>query len=80
MIILKNRSKFITNAGHELKTPLAVIMADIDVFSMTIKEDNGWINSIKSQANRLYSLIRSLLNLANIEEGKIKLELKESLN
>lgn len=67
---IENQKQFITNAGHELKTPLAVIMADVDVLEMTIGEDNEWINSIKSQSNRLNVLIKSLLSLSNIEEGK----------
>ena len=67
---IENQKQFITNAGHELKTPLAVIMADVDVLEMTIGEDNEWINSIKSQSNRLNVLIKSLLSLSNIEEGR----------
>lgn len=67
---IENQKQFITNAGHELKTPLAVIMADIDVLEMTIGEDNEWVKSIKSQSNRLNVLIKSLLSLSNIEEGK----------
>ena len=67
---IENQKLFITNAGHELKTPLAVIMADVDVLEMTIGNDNEWINSIKSQSNRLNVLIKSLLSLSNIEAGK----------
>ena len=67
---IENQKQFITNAGHELKTPLAVIMADVDVLEMTMGEENEWVNSIKSQANRLNVLVKSLLSLSNIEEGK----------
>lgn len=67
---IESQKQFITNAGHELKTPLAVIMADVDVLEMTMGEDNEWVNSIKSQSNRLNVLIKSLLSLSNIEEGK----------
>jgi K+-sensing histidine kinase KdpD len=74
---LEKQKQFITNASHELKTPLAVITADIDVLEMTMGEDNEWINSIKKQTNSLDTLIKSLLNLANIEERKNKLELVE---
>ena len=38
---------------------------------MTSKENAEWIRSIKNQAVRLATLIKSLLNLANIEENKI---------
>ena len=67
---IENQKQFITNASHELKTPLAVITADVDVLEMTIGEDNEWVNSIKSQANRLNVLVKSLLSLSNIEKGK----------
>ena len=72
---IEKQKQFITNASHELKTPLAVITSDIDVLEMTIGEDNEWLQSIKSQTKRLNTLFRSLLNLANVEEGRNKLEI-----
>ncbi len=72
---IENQKQFITNAGHELKTPLAVILADVDVLEMTMGEDNEWIGSIKSQANSLNVLIRNLLKLANTQEGRMGLEI-----
>ena len=78
--IIKNIEKqkqFVTNAGHELKTPVAVIMANADVLEMTSKENNELIRSIKNQAKRLDNLIKSLLNLANIEERKIEVNYTE---
>lgn len=74
---MEKQKQFITNASHELKTPLAVITADIDVLEMSVGEENEWLQSIKSQTNRLNTLIKSLLNLANVEEGKNKLEITE---
>ena len=69
---IERQKQFITNAGHELKTPVAVIMANADVMEMTSPENTEWIKSIKKQASRLDVLIKSLLNLANIEENKLK--------
>lgn len=74
---IEKQKQFITNASHELKTPLAVITADIDVLEMEVGEENEWLESIKSQILRLNTLIKSLLNLANVEEGKNKLETSE---
>jgi len=71
---IEKQKQFITNASHELKTPLAVITADIDVLEMAVGEENEWLQSIKSQTNRLNTLIKSLLNLAKVEEGKTKIE------
>lgn len=76
---IEKQKQFITNASHELKTPLAVITADIDVLEMTVGEDNEWLESIKSQTNRMNSLIKTLLNLSNVEQGKNKLHKSEFL-
>lgn len=70
---IEKQKQFITNAGHELKTPVAVIMANADVMEMTSKENLEWIRSIKNQATRLDILIKSLLSLANIEEKGAKI-------
>ena len=78
--IIKNvesQKQFITNAGHELKTPVAVILANMDVMEMSIGENNEWVKSTKKQAKRLDSLIKSLLNLAKVEEEKSKVEYTE---
>ena len=69
---IERQKQFITNAGHELKTPVAVIMANADVMEMTSTENIEWVKSIKKQASRLDVLIKSLLNLANVEENKLK--------
>ena len=74
---VEKQKQFITNASHELKTPLAVINADIDVLEMTLPEENEWLFSIKKQVSRLDILIKSLLNLASVEEGKNRLKISE---
>lgn len=70
---IEKQKQFVTNAGHELKTPLAVIMANTDILEMTSKENNELIISIKKQAQRLDTLIKSLLNLANVEERRMEM-------
>ena len=74
---IDKQKKFVTNAGHDLKTPVAVILADCEVLKMTTEENNEWVESIENQAHRLDLLIKNLLRLANFEEGKSKLEMKE---
>lgn len=74
---IEKQKQFVTNAGHELKTPLAVIMANADILEMTSKENNELIRSIKKQAQRLDTLIKSLLNLANVEERKMEMNYTE---
>lgn len=64
----EKQKRFITDAGHELKTPLAVINADCDVVGMDI-ENNEWIDDIRKQTEKLTELTNRLIYLAKTEEG-----------
>ncbi len=61
------QKQFITDAGHELKTPLAIISANTEVLEMMYGE-NEWLTSIHHQTDRLSSLIKNLLVLSKAEE------------
>ena len=76
---IEKQNQFISNAGHELKTPIAVIMADADVLEMveSTPESLELITSIKKQAERLNSLTATLLHLAKAEEGRLDSEITE---
>ena len=64
------RVALITDAGHELKTPLAVINADCDVLEMESEDSaNEWLEDIRKQTERLSELTNSLIYLAKTEEG-----------
>lgn len=65
------QKQFITDAGHELKTPLAIISANTEVLEMMYGE-NEWFTSIHNQTNRLSSLIKNLLVLSKAEEKSQK--------
>ena len=67
-----NRQKqFVADASHELKTPIAVIMANAEALEKE-PEEKKWLNNIKSEADRMNELVTSLLDLAKLEEGKEK--------
>lgn len=66
---MEKQKQFITNAGHELKTPLAIISANADVLELTCGE-NEWIDSIRNQTKQLNELIKRLLFLSKMEEGQ----------
>lgn len=68
---LEKQRQFITDAGHELKTPIAIISADADVLEMT-QGENEWITSIKNQTVRLDRLVKNLVTLSKLEEEKAK--------
>ena len=63
---------FITDAGHELKTPLTVINASTDVLEMT-QGENEWTQSIRNQVSRLTELTNSLVSLARMDEHDSRL-------
>ena len=61
------QKQFITNAGHEIKTPLAIIDANAEVIRLT-QGESEWIDSIQNQTKRLSALVRRLVLLAKAEE------------
>lgn len=61
------QQQFITNAGHELKTPLAIISANTEMQEMIGQEDE-WTKSTKEQTERLTNLINRLISLARMSE------------
>lgn len=67
---LKNmeaQKQFITNASHELKTPLTAISTSADVLAME-DGNNEWVRSIQTQAVRLSKLIVNLITLSRLDE------------
>ena len=63
----RNQKAFITNAGHELKTPLAIISANNELCEM-IGGENEWTKSTKEQVERMTDLINRLVVLSRFEE------------
>lgn len=63
----EKQKMFITDAGHEIKTPLAIISANTEVLEMT-GGGNEWTASIKNQVERLNGLVAGMLTLARSEE------------
>ena len=61
------QKQFITDASHELKTPLAIISANAEVLAYKDGE-NEWINNITSQVTRVSELVNELLTLNRLEE------------
>ena len=64
--MFNKQKNFIADASHELKTPLAVIMASIDCIE-TNNKNKKWINNIKTESDRMNNLITKLLDLSKSE-------------
>ena len=63
----EKQKRFITDAGHELKTPLTIIDADAEVLEMDLGE-NEWLGDIRTQTKRLAELTNSLILLSRMEK------------
>lgn len=63
----EKQKQFISDAGHELKTPLTVIGANADLLESEIG-DNKWLEYIRSETSRMNGLVYNLLSLAKIED------------
>ena len=65
---IEKQRQFITNAGHEIKTPLAVIVSNVDVQELHCGKTK-WLDHIRDQALRLSDLTKQMLTLAKMEES-----------
>ena len=70
------QKQFITDAGHELKTPLTVISANMDVLTLETGE-NEWIRSTQKQVANLRGLVGELIYLSRLDEEDAKLQKTE---
>ena len=70
------QKEFIADASHELKTPLAIIMASSDELKED-KKNSKYISNIKYETERMNKLITSLLDLSKLESGVTKESFKE---
>ena len=64
---LEKQKHFVTDAGHEIKTPLAIILANTEAMELCTGE-NKWSRNIREQTHRLNGLMQNLLTLARIDE------------
>jgi signal transduction histidine kinase len=72
----EKQRQFITDAGHEIKTPLAIIEANRELLEMEYGE-NEWNKSIGKQTARLSDLTDNLIYLSRMEEAKNHLQQTE---
>ena len=64
---IEKQKMFITNAGHELKTPLAIISANTEVLEM-MEGKNEWTESTMEQVQRMSELVSHLITLSKLQE------------
>lgn len=62
----ERQRQFISDAGHELKTPLTIISANADILQDEIGS-NKWLSYIQSQTERMRTLVSDMMNLTKLE-------------
>lgn len=69
----QKQKQFISDAGHELKTPVSVVSANAELLYREIG-DNQWLANIQHENTRMGLLVGELLNLARTETVTPKME------
>ena len=64
----RKQKQFITDASHELKTPLTIISANVEILEME-SEESEWSKSIKHQVERMTSLVEQMVTLSRLDEN-----------
>ena len=72
---MRRQKRFITDASHELKTPLTVISANMDVLEMDVP-DNPWVESTQKQVERMRRLVEGMVTLTRAEEADAPLHVE----
>ncbi len=69
----KQQRQFISDASHELKTPVAVIDANAELLAREVGE-NEWLSNIRYENDRMGELVRQLLDLSRAESAELPAE------
>lgn len=68
----EKQKRFVTDANHELKTPLTIIRADLDLAEDELGE-NEWLNDIRDVSDEMTAMVGKLVALARMDEGQTQL-------
>ena len=69
----QKQKQFISDAGHELKTPVSVVSANAELLSRELG-DNQWLQNIQYENERMGMLVGQLLDLARTEDTTPQME------
>jgi len=64
----RRQNQFISDAGHELKTPVSTISTNVELLGREIGE-NRWLENIRYENSRMMEIVRSLLDLLRAESA-----------
>lgn len=69
----RRQKQFVSDAGHELKTPVAVLNTNLELLARQVGP-NPWIANMQYESERMSALIRQLLDLARAENAPVQFE------
>ena len=72
----EQQRRLITDAGHDLKTPVAIARANLDVLELR-EGQNKWSSNVRTQVDRMEHLVQDLILMARLDEGKNEEALEE---
>ena len=72
----EKQKQFVTDANHELKTPLTLILSNVDIVESEIGK-NEWLDDIRSEGERMGALINQLVALSRMDEDNANLTMTE---
>ncbi len=72
----EKQKQFITNANHELKTPLTLIRTNLDILESEVGKSE-WISDIRDETMLMNELVNQMVVLARMDEGSTSLDAKE---
>ena len=72
----EKQKQFVTDANHELKTPLTLILANLDIAEAELGK-NEWLDDIRSEGHRMTELVNQLVALSRMDEDGHKMNMTE---
>ena len=72
----EKQKQFITDANHELKTPLTLILSNLDIVESEVGK-NEWLDDIRSEGERMGLLINQLVTLCRMDESQAHMVLSD---
>ena len=72
----EKQKQFVTDASHELKTPLTLIMANVEIAELELGKSE-WLDDIRSEGNRVTELVNQLVALSRMDEERDMMTVSE---
>lgn len=77
---LARQQEFLANASHELRTPIAVILTNLEVIKedrdQTIAEEMQWLDNAYQETKRIQRIVEDLMFLARVDAGETRIEME----